>query len=201
MKKILLIVLAALAGAFGAGAQNSGADILGALGNFINNATASGSFSVDDLTGTWNYSGPAVSFQSENALQNIGGAAAATALEGQFEPYYRRLGFNRTSLTVDAEHNFTLRLGLVQLKGTVEKDDNGQLQFNFSAFNRIPLGKVAANATKSGKKLNVTFDATRFVNILNRVSGALNNNTLSALTTLLNSYDGVYLGFKLESKD
>lgn len=201
MKKILLIVLAALAGAFGAGAQNSGTDILGALGNFINNATASSSFSVDDLTGTWNYSGPAVSFQSENALQNIGGAAAATALEGQLEPYYRRLGFNRTSLTVDAEHNFTLRLGLVQLKGTVEKDENGQLQFNFSAFNRIPLGKVAANATKSGKKLNVTFDATRFVNILNRVSGALNNNTLSALTTLLNSYDGVYLGFKLESKD
>lgn len=201
MKKILLIVLAALAGAFGAGAQNSGTDILGALGNFINNATASSSFSVDDLTGTWNYSGPAVSFQSENALQNIGGAAAATALEGQLEPYYRRLGFNRTSLTVDAEHNFTLRLGLVQLKGTVEKDENGQLQFNFSAFNRIPLGKVAANATKNGKKLNVTFDATRFVNILNRVSGALNNNTLSALTTLLNSYDGVYLGFKLESKD
>lgn len=201
MKKFLLIVLAALAGAFGAGAQNSSADILGALGNFINNATASSSFSVDDLTGTWNYSGPAVSFQSENALQNIGGAAAATALEGQLEPYYRRLGFNRTSLTVDAEHNFTLRLGLVQLKGTVEKDENGQLQFNFSAFNRIPLGKVAANATKSGKKLNVTFDATRFVNILNRVSGALNNNTLSALTTLLNSYDGVYLGFKLESKD
>lgn len=201
MKKILLIVLAALAGAFGAGAQNSAADILGALGNFINNATASSSFSVDDLTGTWNYSGPAVSFQSENALQNIGGAAAATALEGQLELYYRRLGFNRTSLTVDAEHNFTLRLGLVQLKGTVEKDENDQLQFNFSAFKRIPLGKVAANATKSGKNLNVTFDATRFVNILNRVSGALNNNTLSALTTLLNSYDGVYLGFKLESKD
>ena len=182
----------------GDGDQNQGSGALGALGAFINNTIANNNFTIDDLQGTWNYISPAVSFKSDNAFQNIGGAAAATALESQLEPHYRRLGFNRTSLVVDAEHNFTLKLGLVQLKGKIEKDQNDMLVFNFSAFGRVNLGKVAANATKSGNTLNLTFDATRLINLLNKVAGAVNNNTLSALSNLLSSYDGVYMGFKLK---
>ncbi|MBO4977183.1 MAG: DUF4923 family protein [Muribaculaceae bacterium] len=173
---------------------------LGGLGNFINNTIANNNFSIDDLTGTWQYTSPAVSFRSENALQNIGGAAAATAVESQLDPYYKRLGFNRSSLEVDADHNFTLKLGLITLKGVVEKNSDDMLEFNFNAFGRVPLGKLTANATKSGDTLNLTFDATKFVNILSRIAGSLNNASLTALTTLLNSYDGIYIGFKMRSR-
>ncbi len=172
--------------------------VLGTIGSFINNTIANNNFTIDDLVGSWNYTSPAVSFKTDNAFQNIGGAAAATAIEDQLEPHYRRLGFNRTSLEVDADHNFTLKLGLVQLKGKVEKDENDQLIFNFSAFGRVSLGKVTANATKAGKTLNLTFDATRLINILNKVAGAVNNTALSTLSSLLNSYDGLYIGFKLK---
>lgn len=178
--------------------SSDGSGVLGAIGSFINNTIANNNFTIDDLEGHWRYTSPAVSFKSDNALQNIGGAAAATALEGELEPHYRRLGFNRTSLEVDADHNFTLKLGLVQLKGKVEKDENDRLVFNFSAFGRVNLGKVTANATKAGNTLNLTFDATRLINILNKVAGAVNNTALSTLSTLLNSYDGLYMGFKLK---
>lgn len=224
MKKILLLIalafsigasasnadprdiLGQIAGAVGGSSSSSDAgdsgtsSPLGALGEFINNTIANNNFTIDDLTGTWNYKSPAVSFQSGNVLQGIGGAAAATALENQLEPHYRRLGFTRTSLEVDAEHNFILKLGLVQLRGKIEKDENDRLVFNFNAFNRISLGKLSANATKSGNTLNLTFDATRLINILTKVAGALNNNTLNALSSLLNSYEGVYIGFKLQQR-
>lgn len=196
-------ILSGLAGALGGSnksddsSSNSG---LGALGDFINNTIANNNFTIEDLEGSWEYEKPAVSFESSNVLQNIGGVAAGTALENQLEPYYRRLGFNRTTLEVDSLHNFTIRLGLVQLRGTVEKDDSDHLVFNFNAFKRIPLGKVTANATKSGDTLNLTFDATKLINILNKVSGALNNTTLTTVTNLLNSYDGVYMGYKLKAK-
>lgn len=196
-RDILGQVGSALGGGSSSDESESGSGALGALGGFLNNVLANNNFTIEDLQGTWEYSGPAVSFESSNVLQNIGGAAGATALENQLEPYYRRLGFNRTSLEVDAEHNFTLKLGLVQLKGKVEKSDDDRLVFNFSAFGRVPLGKVTANATKSGNTLNLTFDATRFINLLSKVAGAVNNTTLSTLTNLLNSYDGVFIGFKL----
>lgn len=121
---------------------NSGG-ILGAIGGLISNVTANNKFSVDDIVGTWNYTSPAVSFESDNALMKIGGAGAATAVEEKLSPYYNQLGFNKTVLTVEADHSFTMKLGLLSLKGTIEKDetDNG-LVFNFSAFGKISLGQV-----------------------------------------------------------
>lgn len=171
---------------------------LGALGDFLNNTLANNRFQIEDLRGTWKYESPAVSFQSDNVLQHIGGAAGATALENQIEPYYNRLGFNRSSLEVDSLDNFTLKLGVLHLKGKVEKTDDDRLQFNFNAFGRIPLGSMTANATKAGNTLNITFDASRFVTILTKVGSALNLRTLNALTAVLNSYDGLYVGFKMK---
>lgn len=177
------------------GGSGSGNGTSDAIGNFINNTIANNKFTIDDLVGDWKYKSPAVSFQSGNVLQNIGGAAVATALEDQLEPYYRRLGFNRTTLTVDADHNFIIKLGLVTLKGTIGKTDD-RLVFSFNAFGRVPLGTLAANATKAGDVVNLTFDAEKLINILNKVSGTLNNATLTTLTNLLNTYEGVYIGFK-----
>lgn len=181
------------------GDSQSTGGVLGSLGSLIGNVVANNKFSIDDLVGTWSYSSPAVSFQSENALMKIGGAGAATAVENQLAPYYQRLGFTNTSLTVDADHIFTLKMGLLVLKGTVEKDeeDNG-LVFNFNAFGKISLGKVKANATKAGKTLNLTFDATRLIQMLTKISSKLNIKTLSTLSTILNNYDGIYIGYKLK---
>ena len=181
------------------GDSQSTGGVLGSLGSLIGNVVANNKFSIDDLVGTWSYSSPAVSFQSENALMKIGGAGAATAVENQLAPYYQRLGFTNTSLTVGADHNFTLKMGLLVLKGTVEKDeeDNG-LVFNFNAFGKISLGKVKANATKAGKTLNLTFDATRLIQMLTKISSKLNIKTLSTLSTILNNYDGIYIGYKLK---
>ncbi|MDE6134752.1 MAG: DUF4923 family protein, partial [Muribaculaceae bacterium] len=104
---------------------NSSGGILGALGGFINNTIANNKFTVDDLVGSWSYVSPAVSFQSDNALMKIGGAGAATAVESKLEPYYKTLGFNRMTLTVADDHSFEMKLGILILKGTVEKDDDG----------------------------------------------------------------------------
>lgn len=178
--------------------NESSGGILGALGGFVSNAVANKNFKLEDLNGKWTYTSPAVSFRSENALKNIGGAGAATFVENKLEPYYRQLGFNRTTLTVAEDHTFELALGAVKLKGTIEKDADQQLVFNFSAFGKIKLGKVSANATKAGDTLNLTFDATRFVQLLTKLSSVLKVNTITTLANLLNSYDGIYMGFKLK---
>lgn len=180
------------------GDSDKAGGILDAIGSMVGNVTATDKFSVDDLVGSWSYTSPAVSFKSDNVAKKIGGAAAATAVEGKLEPYYNKLGFNKAALEVDAEHNFVLKLGMLTLKGKVEKDTDNALLFNFSAFGKIPLGKVKANATKSASTLNITFDASKLISILSAVSSKVNVSTLSALSSLLSSYDGLYMGFKMK---
>lgn len=177
---------------------STGGGVLDAIGGVVSNVLANDKFSIDDLVGTWNYTSPAVSFKSDNALKNIGGAGAATAVESKLEPYYKRLGFTKTTLVVAEDHSFTMKMGALSLSGTIEKDDSGNLTFNFSAFKKVSLGKVAAHATKAGNTLNLTFDATRMIELLTKVSSVLNMSSLNAITSLLSSYDGIYMGFKLK---
>jgi hypothetical protein len=180
--------------------SNSTSDILSKLGSLVSNATASSSFELTDLVGTWKYVSPAVSFESDNALQKIGGAAASTAIEEKLAPYYKTAGLTNLQLTVASDLTFTMKLKFGTLTGTIEKDSNNKLVFNFSAYGTISIGKISAQATKSGSTLNLTFDASKVVSIAKKVSAVTNNSTLTTATDLLSSYDGIYAGFKLSSK-
>lgn len=217
MKKSVICAIMALALAFGqagafdlkdlfgksktnteTSADDNSDGILGALGSFIGNMTANKNFTVDDIAGQWSYSSPAVSFKSENALKNVGGAAAATAVENKLAPYYKTLGFTRTTLTIAKDHTFSMKMGIIPLKGTVEKTEDGQLEFTFTGITGRSIGKVDAVATKSGSTLNLTFDATKFIKVLTSVAGKLNISTLNTLASLLNGYDGIYMGFSMK---
>ena len=172
--------------------------LLGTLGQTIQNATASTSFSLDDLVGTWNYSSPAVSFASSNALQNIGGAAISTQIENKLATYYKKMYLTNVVLTVDSSYNFTMKLKVGTLSGTVAKNDDGTLVFNFNAFGAFSYGSINSRATKSGNQLNITFDAEKLMALIQGVAQFTNNSTISTVSSLLSSYDGIYVGFKMK---
>lgn len=170
---------------------------LGAIGNVISNLTASSNFELKDLEGTWVYESPAVTFKSDNALQKIGGSAAASTIEGKLEPYYKKAGITALKLTVDADFNFTMQLKKGALNGTLSKDEDGNLHFKFNALGKIQLASVSAYATKSGNTLNLTFDVSKLITIVKTVSSVSGISSLNTISSLLSSYDGIYAGFKL----
>jgi hypothetical protein len=180
--------------------KTSTSDILSKLGSVVESVTASSSFEVTDLVGTWKYVSPAVTFESDNALQKIGGAAASSAIETKLATYYKTAGLNNFQLTVDSDLTFTMTFKFGTMSGTIEKDSNNNLVFNFKAFGTVAIGKVSAQATKSGSTLNLTFDASKVVSVTKTISSVTNNTTLSTVSDLLSSYDGIYAGFKLSSK-
>ena len=181
----------------GKSSSDNNSNPLGSLGSVISNLTASSSFELADLQGTWDYQSPAVTFQSDNVIQKAGGAAAASTIEGKMAPYYEKAGITSLQLTVDAENNFTMKLKRGSLKGTVSKDEQGNLEFNFSAFGKIKLGKVSAFATKSGNTLNLTFDVSKLISIVKSVSSVSGISSLNTISSLPSSYDGIYSGVKL----
>lgn len=193
MKKIFFMALAAL---FIAVIPARAFNPLEAVKGVVNNVTASDKFEVSSLQGTWNYSAPAISFKSDNALNKAGGVAASAAVESKIAPYYKTLGLETAEMTFDAEGNFTLKLKMITLTGTVTKDgDDGKLTFNFKASGKFNLGKVAAFATKSALgELTLTFDASRVISVVSKVASVAGNSTLKTLSGVLNSYDGIYAG-------
>ena len=62
-----------------------------------------------DMTGTWNYKGSAVEFESENLLMKAGGAAAATMAENKLDEQLSKVGIKagQMNFTFNADSTFT----------------------------------------------------------------------------------------------
>lgn len=173
---------------------------LGALGSMLGGLIASDNLTPSDLVGTWKYASPAVSFKSDNFLQKAGGAAAAVAVENKLEPYYSKIGFTNLVLTVEADSTFTMKFKRATLSGSISKE-NDNFIFNVKIGNKISLGKMTAYITKSGSSIDLTFDVTKLVTIMQKVASISGNSTISTVSDLLNSYDGICAGYTLNKSE
>lgn len=175
-------------------------DVLGKAGETIQNLTASDKFEAQDLIGTWKYSSPAVSFKGDNALSNIGGAAASTTIENKLTPYYKKAGLDKFTMTVEQDLTFKMSVSKITLQGKIEKEKNGNLIFNFEAYGNIKIGKISCIATKSGSTLSITFDASKLLKLAETITSISNNSSFQNINSLLKNYDGLYLGAKMKKQ-
>lgn len=176
-------------------------DIINGIGQTIANATATSKFTVDDLVGTWKYQSPGIAFKGDNTLANIGGAAAATTIENRLAPYYKKAKLTNITLTVDSQHNFAFKTTYGTFKGTVSKQSGSEtLTFNFNVLGKVSIGHIDAIATKAGNQLNITFDASRLIEILKKLPKVTSNASFSTISSILDNYDNIYIGFRMTCK-
>ena len=168
------------------------------LGNILGNLLGSDDVKLSQLEGTWNYSSPAVGFQSEAILKSIGGSAASATIENKLATDYDKLGLNKVVLTMDANGNFSMKTKFATLSGVAEKGSNGVFVFNFKALGAVNLGKLDVYTSLSGNTLSLTCDVKKVVEIAKKASSVTNNATLQSVIALLDSYDGITVGFKLK---
>ena len=170
------------------------------IGNILGNLVATDKIELNQLVGSWNYSSPAVSFKSDNVLKKIGGSAASATVEDELKAYYEKAGLTNLCLTVDESANFTMKAKYATLQGVIEKGDDVNFIFNFSAFGKIKIGQLTAYTTLSGSTLSLTFDIKKLVSIMKKVSELSNNSTIKGAMSLLDSYEGINAGFKLKKQ-
>ena len=167
--------------------------------NVIGSVLGTDKVELKDMVGTWNYSAPAVSFKSQDLLKKAGGAAAATAIENKIAPIYKKAGITSLKLTIGNDSTFTMNVKKVNAKGTISKGTDGNYIFHFQALGKVNTGSMTAYISKSATgAMDVTFDATKLINIIETVAKYSNNATIKTASTLLQSYDGVTIGFKLK---
>lgn len=196
----LAVAVIAVAGIFG-GASSADAQLTSVLGDVLGNVVegvfTKSNLSLNDVMGEWRSQGSAVSFKSDNLLQKAGGLATAGAVEGKLDSYYKKLGLDNAVLTINQDGTFTLK-GKMTLSGTVKSNNDGTFVFNFQALKSISLGKVTAYVTKSGNNLNVMFDATKLKKLVSGIAGLTGISYAKAIASLLDSYEGMCVGFKMK---
>lgn len=166
--------------------------VAGALGLGSNDA------SIDKLSGVWKYAAPAVAFKSDNFLLKAGGAAAAAQLEKQLEPYYTRAGLTGLELTINTDSTFTFKVKRASLPGTIEYNaQGGNYVFKFKALGKVTLTSMDAYIQLTGSKMELTFDVSKLMTLVDRVSAVTGNSTLKGASAMLQQYDGMTAGFEL----
>lgn len=173
--------------------ENSTAD---KLGNLLGGLLSSSNIEVSDLVGEWTYDSPAVVFKSDNLLQKAGGAAASTAIENKIAGYYKTAGMEGMTLTVASDNTFKMKTKRgVTITGTISKKEDGNFIFNIKVGKKLPLGNVDTYITKSGSSIDVTFDVSKLITLVEKVASVAKVSELETVSKLLSSYDGLCAGF------
>ena len=174
-----------------------GSTALSGLKGAVEGMIAKSDLTAADLVGDYKYSAPAVSLQSDNALQKLGGSAATGVIVDKLAPYYQKAGLTSMTATFREDGTCEFKVKKATVTGTYERNESGDFTFNFKAAKKIPLGKMNAHVEKIGKKLTLTFDASKLIKLVNAVASVSGQSSLQAAAKMLNSYDGLYAGFEL----
>lgn len=203
--KVMCMTVALLLGAT-AYAQSSSktvsskkSSITSTIGNMLEGIFTKTNLEIADLVGEYESAGPAVSFKSDNFLQKAGGIAGAAALETKLQPYYEQYGLIGMPFTVDKDGNFVLTVKGLKVKGILEKNDNdGTFIFNIM-LGTIRVGKFLAYVEKSGRNINLMFDATKLKELISTIGSVTGIQMAKTMAALLDSYDGACIGFKMNN--
>ncbi len=182
--------------------EKAGSSSSSAVTDIIGNLISSDKITVNDLVGQYSYSKPAVAFKSDNLLKKAGGTAISSTVESKLAPYYKTAGLDKMTFIVNADSTFSMKVRGITFSGEIQQstDKNSQANFvlKFKAIKKISLGSLNTYVVKGADKhLQLTFDITKLVTLLQKVGGITGSSSLKTVTSLLQSYDGICAGFNL----
>lgn len=148
-----------------------------------------------DMVGTWNYSGAAVAFKSDDLLKKAGGAVAAATAEKKLNEQLAKVGFTEgsSSFTFNADSTFTSTVGKRTLKGTYSYDQSSSTV----TLKYAKLIGLNAKLSGSSSKMELLFDADKLLTLITFIGGKSSSGAIKTIATLAEGYDGMMLGMEL----
>ena len=170
---------------------------LGSLSNVIGSElssviSSSNNVTVDQITGMWSYSEPAVSFESSNLLKKAGGQVASAVVEKKLATQLAKAGITagKFKISFDANGNFvTYKNGAQTSSGTYTLSGSKITMSYLSG-----AAAITGYAQISNGVLSLTYDSSKLLTVVSKASKYTTNSTLSTISELAGSYDGMKSG-------
>lgn len=188
--------------------SNTASNLLGGLGDIVSGLLGMDKVSENSIVGTWSYNVPAVVFESENILTNVGGSAASKAIEQKLQNYLNKVGFTSGKVKITfnedksgsiqfANKNIPFQWSVADTDLTINLASTAFSQLTSSTkLGKLTTFKVNCKMTSDGMQLAFKADklAQFLSKVLSAVGSATNNTTLTTLTAATKSINGMYLG-------
>lgn len=192
MKRFFVCTLAALFCLSGASAQSWLDAVKRVATDAVDQATG-GKLTEKALVGTWNYSAPGVKLNSSDTLADVGGSVMEGTVSEKLKSIYEKAGIvaGACSITFGDDDTFSMPVKGHELTGTYEFDPSthaitlqtGKLKTSFTGY-----------AYVSGGNLQLVFPVDKLMSFVTAVGSKV--SSLSTLSSLLQKYDNVNLGFE-----
>ncbi len=182
-----------LSGVLGAATGSSnGSGLLSALTTIFDNSKVA---TADKLVGTWEYTEPAVVFESNNALKNLGGKVAGAAIEKKLQSQLAKFGIKKgkMKMTFDKDGNFTQTIGTQKFTGTYTTSGKNVVLTYASG-----LKQLVGTTQLDGNSLLIVMEAGKLLKYAGTIGKLTGNSTVSTLGSLLGGYDGMEVGMRLQ---
>lgn len=183
-----------LGGGTTTGSSSTGSSIISGI---LNNVIGSATFSQADLCAyTWKYSKPGCAFTSENLLAKAGGEIAASKIEEDLSKYYSKFGFSKsnTYFTFKTDGTFAAKIDGKSWNGTYTFDEKTRaIQL------KGLLLSASGFATRTANGISLLFEQKKLLTLIKTLSklNLTGSTTMSAVSSIVDNYDGVRVGFEM----
>ena len=183
-----------LGGGTTTGSSSTGSSIINGI---LNNVIGSATFSQADLCAhTWKYSKPGCAFTSENLLAKAGGEIAASKIEEDLSKYYSKFGFSKsnTSFTFKTDGTFAAKIDGKSWNGTYTFDEK-----THAIQLKGLLLSASGFATRTTNGISLLFEQKKLLTLVKTLSklNLTGSTTMSAVSSIVDNYDGVRVGFEM----
>lgn len=183
-----------LGGGTTTGSSSTGSSIINGI---LNNVIGSATFSQADLCAhTWKYSKPGCAFTSENLLAKAGGEIAANKIEEDLSKYYSKFGFSKsnTYFTFKTDGTFAAKIDGKSWNGTYTFDEK-----THAIQLKGLLLSASGFATRTTNGISLLFEQKKLLTLIKTLSklNLTGSTTMSAVSSIVDNYDGVRIGFEM----
>jgi len=148
------------------------------------------------IKGQWTYNGPSVDVSGKDLLSGLGKPIAKGKIKKKLKDAYKKIGLYkaRPKFTFNEDGSCAINIMGANLKGTYNYNPS-QEKITFK-WHGVPV--TARLKRDDKKKVQLTFDADKLLQIFTLASSFSDNSALKALSFLMDHYDDVMVGFELK---
>lgn len=136
-----------------------------------------------NIEGNWTFSGSAVKFTGDNMLMN----AASELAVGKVEDTLNEDGTFSTSFN---QAKFPGQYTFSQQEKTLELD--------YGKNEKLKGIALKTNVSVGTSTMQLLFNADKLLEFISKITSSVGDSKLGALTSLLDQYDGMQIGFELK---
>lgn len=153
-----------------------------------------------NIEGNWTFSGSAVKFTGDNMLMNTASELAVGKVEDTLNEYLAKVGIKEGlfSYTFNEDGTFSTSFNQAKFPGQYTfSQQEKTLELDCGKNEKLKGIALKTNVSVGTSTMQLLFNADKLLEFISKITSSVGDSKLGALTSLLDQYDGMQIGFEL----